>query len=646
MDKENRMSELVALCNTYSDAYYNGEELVSDAEFDALMDELKQIEKALGYKLPNSPTATVGAAVTSGLPEIKHKVPMLSLDKVTTVEDVEQFINGREAVASLKMDGLSMRCCYNENGDIETIATRGNGVVGTNITQNISVFVNLPKHIETHGKKCVVDGEAICTFENFNELNKTVDVPYKHPRALASGTVSALDVKKIKDRKLHFVAWKFTEGSTETSYERQLYQLVGFGFTVTPWVSLRDNNVEDAIRMLRSAADTQSYPYDGICFAIDDTSTWDALGATSHHPRHSIAYKFEQEAKETIIRGFDFSAGRNGVFTPVACFDPVVLDGTDVSRASCHNVSYCENLKLGIGAKVKVIKAMQIIPQIVCCVEEGEPFRVPSVCPVCGGDMSVEHPNSTNILVCHNPSCPSKTLGKLEHFASKPCMDIDGLSEATLQKMMDMGYVNCFEDLYKFAADTSKQHALMEADGFGTRSVEKLCTAIENSRSTTLARFVNALGIPNVGVSSSKAIAKTCENSWDAFVNKLLAGWSFTNIPDFGDLTNDSIYKWSTFNLVEAMELASYMTFEVSQAPVSHDSPVSGKKFCITGSFSESRDILKGKLEAKGGIWVGGVSKKLDILFCGEKAGSKLDKAKECGVKIIFEPELMEIVGG
>lgn len=640
MDRIKRIKELTILCNKYCDAYYNGQELISDIEYDILYEELIKLELETGYKMSSSPTIRVGYKVNNSLPKISHKYPMLSLDKITTEEEISNFVGSNKAVMSLKEDGLSVRICYDKNGNIKSLGTRGDGKVGTNITANLCCFTNIPLHINTHGKEFIIDGEAICTFSNFERINSHLKEPYKHPRAVASGSVSLLDSNEAKKRKLNFIAWKFTQGSEKISYGERLEELQELGFDVVPWVYIDKKYISECIMILKNSAKELSHPYDGICISIDDTSIWDSLGSTSKFPHHSKAYKFAQEAEETIIRKFEFSLGKSGQLTPVAHFDNVILDNTDVSKASCHNISYCKNLRLGIGAKVHVIKAMQIIPQIIECIEEGDEFEWPDICPVCGEHTAIKKDNESEVLICTSPNCYGKKLAQFTHFVSKKGMDIKNLSEATLQDLLSHGFIRNFKDIYHLS-DHKQQ--LIRLDGYGKKSVEKLLKSIEDSRNVKLENFIAALGIPNIGSSAAKTIASNChENIYELFEN-YFSDFNWTSLEDFGNVMATSINEYFYYHIADIEDLAEEMNFVIEEK--SMDNSLEGLKFCITGSFSQSRDILKKRLETKGAKFVSSVSKNIDILFAGDKAGSKLIKAQQLGVRVANEEELMKMLG-
>lgn len=644
MNKLYRIKELTALCNKYCDAYYNGQELISDTEYDSLYQELCDLEQETGFSLVSSPTRNVGYRVHDELPKFKHDIPMLSLDKITTIDEILNFIGSNKAIMSVKEDGLSIRLMYNKNGDLMVAATRGTGIEGSNITENLCAFTNIPTHIETGGKEFIIDGEAICTFENLERLNQNLETPYKHPRAVASGTVSLLDANEARKRRLNFIAWKFVQGSDSNSYGERLRELSELGFDVVPWCYANNNYIDNCLQMLQDSAHKLSHPYDGVVIALDDVAYGESLGETSKFPKHSKAYKFAQDAEETVINGFEFSLGKSGQLTPVACFDSVVLDGTDVSRCNCHNVSYCKNLRLGIGARVKVIKSMQIIPQIIECVEEGESFTWPSECPVCGGATAIKQDNESEVLICTNLECDGKKLAQFTHYVSRKAMNIDGLSEKTLELLISHGFLHNYKDIYHLKEYKNK---ITQLPGMGAKSVDKLLDSIEKSRAVTLDRFITALGIPNIGSSAAKAISKQFNGDHYDFVQALANGYDFSQIDDFGEITNKSLHDWwdSKDPMVELLPVE--MNFIVEN-DVGSSSNLDGKSFCITGSLTHypNRDALVKAIEDNGGKYVSGVSKKTDYLINNDTTSTsgKNKKAIELNIPIISEDDFLKML--
>lgn len=637
------IKNLTQKLNQYCDAYYNGQELISDTEYDLLYQELLRLEDETGFFLSSSPTRNVGYKVHDELPKFKHDIPMLSLDKITTTKEIIDFIDSRDAIMSVKEDGLSIRAIYGVNGKLKTLATRGTGEEGSNITENLCAFTNIPVHIETNGKEFIIDGEAICTFENLERLNKNLENPYKHPRALASGSVSLLDQNEAKNRQLQFIAWKFVQGSSSNSYGERLEELDKLGFDVVPWCRSDIKYIDNCLNMLKSSAQKLSHPYDGIVISLDDIAYGESLGSTSKFPHHSKAYKFEQDAEETTIRRFEFSLGKTGQLTPVACFDVCLLDGTDVSRASCHNISYCKNLKLGAGAKVKVIKSMQIIPQIIECVEEGSPFVWPNSCPVCGGLTEIQKDNDSEVLICTNPDCSGKLLGKLKHFVSKKAANVMGLSEATLELFLEQELINSFVDIYRLKNHKDK---LLTLPGFGAKSVEKLLQSIEKSREIKLESFITALGINGIGLSASKTIAQHFNGNIYAVLDAYDQGFDWTQLNDFGAVMAESINTFLKDNVANVYTLAAEMKFIVPEKKQAIDNPFTGKTLVVTGKLNHfTRDSINEKIASLGAKTAGSVSKKTDYLITNEASGSsKYKKAVDLGVPVITEDEFLRMI--
>ena len=542
-----RMQDLIKELNTYRDSYYNDSvSLVSDREYDKLFDELQILEKETGTVYSNSPTQTVGYEIRSQLREVKHNHPMLSLDKTKSVDDVKMFLNNKLGVGMLKMDGLTISLRY-VKGKLVSAETRGNGEIGEDVLHTVKTFTNVPLTIDWEDE-LIVDGEAIITWEDFEVINKPLiekaieeatkmgltgkefdkyikDNSYANPRNLASGSTRLLDAAIASERKLQFIAWKVVKGIANNSFRTRLMNLKGLGFTVVPYSAVYPDPIDlgHIIRDLTVVAIRFGYPIDGLVFGFDDVAYGDSLGATGHHLKSQLAFKFEDEVYETELLAIDWTMGKTGVLTPTAIFEPVEIDGTIVERASVHNVSILTELDLQIGDRIEVYKANQIIPQIKRNIsaeerKESTYIALPAYCPICEGYTEVKQDNESKVLVCTNPNCKGKLLGKLTHFCSKNAMDIDGLSEATLEKFIELGWVNEYKDLYNLS---QYKERLMRLEGFGKKSVEKLLKAIEDSRTTTLERFIYSLSIPLIGRTASKAISKACKGSMTEFLIKL-----------------------------------------------------------------------------------------------------------------------------
>lgn len=667
----NRIKELVATLNNYRDHYYNKQiSLVTDYEYDRMFDELKRLEEETGIVLSNSPTQTVGYATVSELIKVKHSHPMLSLGKTKSIDDLKRFANNQDCILSLKLDGLTILLTY-DNGELVQAETRGNGEEGEIITHNARVFENIPLRIDYQGH-LEIEGEAIITYADFEKINQQFDDPndaYKNPRNLVSGSVRQLDSAIAAQRHIKFIAWKVpteigNEDSTNSFFHRLMY-IEHFGFTTVPLYTYvngtyDESHITEMVEELKKRAAELGYPIDGLVMTYNDIAYGASLGATGHHPKHSLAFKFYDEEVETTIKGIDWTMGKTGVLTPTAIFEPVEIDGTTVERASVHNVSILAQLELFPGDKVTVYKANQIIPQIAENLSASERHKkglyvwhhiqnVPAYCPVCGGMTEIKRDNNSEVLMCMNPSCQGKLLSKLTHFVSKNAMNIDGLSEATLERFVELGYLESFIDIYELK--NSFYHDIVKLDGFGKRSTDKLMAAIEESKNTTLDRFINALSIPLIGRTASKTISKYFNGSFDEFYKRFDCGFGFDwrTLDDFGDGMHSSIARFALENKGWVKQLAGYMTFNIPQQ-TNTAANLTGKTFVITGSLNHftNRDAAKEQIEALGGKVAGSVSAKTSFLVNNDinSTSGKNKKAKELGVPIISEDELINMISG
>lgn len=659
MSNVNRIKELVKTLNRYRDAYYNKQNSeVSDYEYDQLFDELKQLEKTTGIVLSNSPTQTVGYEVKSELKKVIHNHPMLSLDKTKSVNELAKFLGDKIGILMLKLDGLTVSLRYID-GHLISAETRGNGEIGEDILHNAKVFNNIPLQIDYQGE-LIVDGEAIITYDSFEKINAGLPEgeKYKNPRNLVSGSVRQLDSKIAAERNIKFVAWKMVKGSDSNSFNKRLNILSDLGFEVTPRYILDKEIIVDMIDCLKGVAEHNGYPIDGMVLGYDDVSCGESLGMTGHHVKSQIAYKFYDEEVETTLKGIDWTMGKTGQITPTAVFEPVEIDGTTVERASVHNISILKELELMAGDTITVYKANQIIPQIAENLSANERHKnglyvwnqiqnVPAYCPICGGIAEIKKDNNSEVLMCMNPSCKGKLLGKLTHFVSKNAMNVDGLSEATLEKFIELGWVTSFEDIYNLDKYYTN---MIELEGFGEKSVDKLLNAIKLSQNTTLDRFIYALCIPLIGRSASKAISQYFDGSFERFYNEgCLSYFVFENLESFGVEMSDSVRKYLNTNIQMVKELADIMTFKVSQKEIiPKNINLVGKTFVITGSLNTfaNRDAAKEQIEALGGKVSGSVSAKTSYLVNNDinSTSGKNKKAKELGVPIITEEELVNMM--
>lgn len=647
MDKTKRIKQLTKLLNEYRDAYYNrGESIISDYDYDNLFDELQKLEEETGIILSNSPTQTVGYEIKSQLEKVKHSHPMLSLGKTKSVNDLIKFSNGKDCIISLKMDGLTVLNTY-ENGELIQSETRGDGEEGELITHNAKVFDNLPLQINnTH--RFEIEGEAIITKNDFELINSKLseENKYKNPRNLASGSVRQLDNKIAKERHVKFVAWKIPFGFTHFTEGFNFAQSIGF--EVVPYVTYnsKTDDIDKKVEELKSIAKEKSYPIDGLVITYDNVEYGKSLGFTGHHPKHSLAFKFYDEEVVTILKDIEWGMGRTGQLTPVALFNDVFLDGTTVNRASLHNVTILKELHLGIGDEVTVYKANEIIPQLRDNLTRSNTITIPSNCPVCGSLTKIEKENNSEVLTCTNPNCKGKLLGKLCHAVSKKALNIDGLSEATLQKFINRGWLQCVEDIYHLPLYKDK---ISRMEGFGTKSTKKLMENIEKSKDIILDKFISSLSIPLIGTTASKDIAKFCDYDIEKF--KLIMGkspYKFTKIEGFGDKMARSLFDWWSDNVKEFLELERHFRFKKIENNINVDK-LKGQNFVITGKLHHfaNRDALKEKIESLGGKVVGSISSNTSFLINNDvnSTSSKNTKAKKLNIPIISEDDFIKMIG-
>ena len=648
MDKINRIKELVNVLHKASIAYYRDDNpVMSDKQYDDLYDELESLEKETGVIYSNSPTQNVGSEVVSELDKVKHTHPMLSLAKTKSVDDLIKVYNNKDSILSLKMDGLAI-CLTYDNGVLTKAETRGDGHIGELVTHNAKVFENIPLTISIK-EHYEIEGEAVITCEDFEAINQLfpADKKYKNPRNLAAGSVRQLDSGIASQRHLKFIAWKVPgENYSMVSGFNKAKRL---GFTVVPYVYLWHDQInkldneelrdifEKQIQELKNVANILGYPIDGLVLTYDDIQYGKSLGMTGHHPKHSIAYKFYEDEEVSRLRDVEWSIGKTGQLTPVAIFDSVEIEGTTVNRASLHNVSIFKDLKLGIGDEITVYKANAIIPQIRENLTKSGTLEVPLVCPVCGYPTEIQKDNDSEVLICTNPCCKTKLIKRLTHFVSRKCMNIDGLSEETLTKFVEWGWVKNLFDVYNLAPHYSE---LAKISGFGKRSVEKLQKAIENSKSMELDHFIAALSIPGIGTAQAKELAKKFK-TWEAFKDAGYGNYDFSKLDSFGEVANNKIHNWfgTMYQEDRIPQLVRNLHF-ISNDNES-DNSLAGMTFVITGSLNhfENRDALKKELESRGAKVSGSVSAKTSFLINNnvDSTSSKNKKAKQLNIPIVNE---------
>ena len=653
MDKFDIITRIKEL-NKASEAYYNtGQTIMSDTEFDSKLEELRQWEEETGIVLSNSPTQNVGATVLDNIKEVTHKTPMLSLEKCHSVEEIIKFANNRNLVASVKLDGLTVRLTY-KDGDLILAESRGNGMVGSDVTEHVKQFTNVPLHINKEGTY-VIDGEALIKLDDFAEINKNVE--YKNSRNLAAGTLSSIDTSVVKDRRLSWYAWEVVEGSKyPESFASSLMEAQDLGFETVPFANLSwaELNIQEAIDFFLDEAKRQNLPQDGVVFKYEDVEYGKSLGRTTDYFNNGIAYKVYNESVETELIDIEYTMGKTGILTPTAVFKPVEIEGTVVERASLHNISVMKNIMGGAwkGQHIGVFKANLIIPQIRWA--EGikpdnvEMINIPDKCPICGQPTKIIKDNNSEVLVCTNDNCKGKLLGKLSHAVSRDALNIDGLSEATIEKFINLDCLNSIRDIYYLSANEKQLKSL---DGFGKKSVEKLLASIEKSRKTSLERFLYALSIPLLGKSASMMIADSLDYEFDDFmkVMTMTGAEYFRNIPGVGDALIDSINDYFSKHCSDILALSKEFTFETPKSILSEaTSELEGKTFVVTGSVNhyKNRDELKADIEAHGGKVVGSISSKTDYLINNDinSTSSKNQKAKSLGIPIISEDDFISML--
>ena len=646
MEKIERIKELVGLLSNASDAYYvNDRPIMTDKEYDALYDELDVLEKQTGYILSSSVTQKVQGKVLDGFQKVTHSKPMLSAAKTKDVNEIKKFIGNNHFYCSYKLDGLTLVCIY-ENGKFKQAITRGTGLVGEDVTEQAKMIENLPMTIPYSGY-LELRGECVVSWQNFHKINEGLAEPYSHPRNLAAGSLRNLDTNITKQRHLSYIVFECVSDlyDEESPYDNSKFEskwdelgyLDYLGFTT---VERRHGAVDDCIEDM--PPDAYDFPVDGLIFEMCMKSYSKSLAATSHHEGCRMALKWADSTYETVLRDVIWDVGRSGVISPVAVFNEVDLDGALTTRATLHNLSVIEDLELGIGDTITVYRSNMVIPKVDDNLTRSNTLLLPKTCPCCGYPTDIKYTDNSKFLVCTNPNCSAKLLAKFVNFVSRNCMNIDGMSEATLEKLIFIGYINDFKSIYHLC---DLKNSLVQVDGFGAKSVEKLLMSIEKSRDVKLENFIAALGIPNIGLSAAKTISNHHNGNYEEFINSYFY-WhiDWTMLEDFGQVMANSLNTYLHDNLEMINELAAEMRFVKQECKDVVVSSINGLKFCITGSFSQSRDKLKEQLEAKGAKFVGSVSKNLDILFCGEKAGSKLTKAQSLGVRVANEDELMSML--
>lgn len=642
-----RMKELVQKLNEAAKAYYQEDrEIMSNREYDALYDELEQAEKITGIVLADSPTVRVGYEAVDALPKETHESPMLSLDKTKDREVLRGFIGNHKTLLSWKMDGLTIVLTY-ENGELQKAVTRGNGIVGEVITNNARVFRNIPLKIAYQGR-LVLRGEAIITYSDFERINNSiedVDAKYKNPRNLCSGSVRQLNNQITAERNVRFYAFALVSAQDvemHNSREFQMEWLRTQGFEVVEYRVVTSENLDEVMDYFAEKIVTNDFPSDGLVALYDDISYGESLGSTAKFPRNAFAFKWADEVRETTLREIEWSPSRTGLINPIAVFDPVELEGTTVSRASVHNVSIVKDLKLGIGDTIQVYKANMIIPQIAENLTQSGNLEIPDTCPVCGQEAKIICENDVEALYCMNPDCVAKKIKAFTLFVSRDAMNIDGLSEATLEKFIAKGFIHNFGDIFEIE---KYRDEIVTMDGFGEKSFDNLISSIEKAKDTTLAKVIYSLGISNIGLSNAKIICRYFDDDLDKI--RSAKEEEISAIDGIGPVIAGSLTKYfaKPENNQKVDHLMGYL--HIVKEEKADNQIFAGKNFVITGSLERfsNRGEAKNLIESLGGKVTGSVTGKTNYLINNDvnSNSSKNKKARELGIPILSEEDFLKL---
>lgn len=657
MEKEDRLKELVTLLNKASKAYYQQDtEIMSNLEYDKLYDELVRLEKETGIVLANSPTVNVGYEVLSELPKQPHPSPMLSLDKTKEVSVLADWLGSHEGVLSWKLDGLTVVLTY-ENGELLNAVTRGNGEIGEVITNNARTFENLPRRIPYKGN-LVIRGEAVIKYSDFNKMNDELadaEGKYKNPRNLCSGSVRQLNNEITAKRHVNFYAFsmvadvlsddQISESGFDNTMTGRFSWLAKQGFDVVEHYIVTGNTLEEQVMEFANKISENDVPSDGLVLSFNDIAYGKSLGTTAKFPRDSIAFKWADELAETTLLSVEWSPSRTGLINPVAIFSPVELEGTTVSRASLHNVSILRALRLGLNDRITVYKANMIIPQVAENLTGSDNLEIPGRCPACDGETTLQDENGVQVLYCKNPDCPAKQIKGFAHFVSRNAMNIEGLSEATLEKFIDRGFIHTFSDL--FHLDRYKDD-IVEMEGFGEKSYDNLIASIEAARTVSMAKFIYSLGIAGIGLANAKVIVSHFNGDFNEIVNA--EADELTSIDGIGEVLAKAFYEFFRDERKKGVieELLKEINFEKEEER--GEQTLKDKVFVITGSVEKftNRNELKDYIEKLGGKVTGSVSNNTDYLINNDvtSGSSKNKKARELNIPILSEDDFMKLAEG
>ena len=646
MEKIERIKELVETLNKASDAYYvNDNPIMPDKKYDVLYDELEVLEKETGYILASSVTQKVQGKVLDGFQKITHSKPMLSAAKTKNINEIKKFVGNNAFYCSYKLDGLTLVTIY-EGGEFKKAVTRGTGLIGEDVTEQAKTIANLPMHIP-YDDYLELRGECVVSWDNFRKINEGLDEPYSHPRNLAAGGLRNLDTNITKQRNLSYVVFEcvsdlnnYDPAQVFDSKWHELQFLKSIGFNV---VDACQGTVEDCVEAMQP--ELYKYPVDGLIFEMVSKKYSKSLASTGHHEGCRMALKWADSVYDTVLRDVVWDVGRSGVISPVAVFDEIDLDGALTTRATLHNLSIIEGLELGIGDTITVYRSNMVIPKIDDNLTRSNTLAIPQFCPCCGEHTEIKYTDNIKFLVCPNSDCTAKLVAKFTHFVGRDCMNIEGLSEATLEGLIiGSQWISEFKDIYHL-----KEYRCLWAGfpGFGEKSVDKILDAIEKSRDVKLENFICALSIDGVGKSASKTISDAFDGDFNAFYEVFKNGYNWADLQDIGDKTASNITKYLTENETEIVDLASEMRFVVQTKVEAKENPFSGKILCVTGKLSHfTRDSINAKINELGAKSASSVSKNTDYLITNEASGSsKYKKAVELNIPIITEQEFLNMIG-
>lgn len=645
MNPIDRIKELTNELLQYSHEYYDLDSpTISDKEYDKKYDELFRLEEENHFYLAISPTRKVQGSVTESLKKVEHTKLMLSAAKTKDINEIKKFLGNNEFYCSYKLDGLTLVVRYH-NGKFVQAITRGSGYIGEDVTEQAKMISNLPMTI-AYTSDLELRGECVISWKQFHKVNENLENPYSHPRNLAAGTLRNLDTNIVRDRKLSYIVFECVSDLNDVdgimdSKWITLKWLKQIGFDV---VDACVGEVDNCVEAMQP--EYYEYPVDGLVFEFSDKIYSKLLPATAHHEGCRMALKWEDSTCETTLRSVEWNTTRTGLISPVAVFDEIDLDGASTTRATLHNVSIIKQLELGIGDRITVYRSNMVIPKIDDNLTRSNTLEIPKFCPCCGHETIIKNTDNSQILMCTNPECPSKKIAQFENFVSRKCANIDGMSTATIQTLLDAELINNFEDIYKLQNHKDK---LLKLPGFGQKSVEKLLLSIENSRTIKLENFIAALGIDNIGTSAAKTISKACGGNLNTLIMMWANDFDFTTLDDFGEVTAKNFTDYFDEYINEIEALASHIKFIVPEVKAESNVNLGSKSFCVTGSLNiyKNRDELIKDIEAHGGKVVGSVSKKTDYLLTNDadSGSTKARKATELNIPIISEVEFRHMIG-